>query len=81
VLQEILIAALTELEFTDSIAALSQHDIFLRVASRSLPRFIKTGEQFAVVFNLTIGCSFELSWHNADIGVSLIKNQAIIFDN
>jgi hypothetical protein len=81
VLQEILIAALTKLEFTDLIAAFSQHDIFFRVASRSLPRLVKTGEQFTVVFDLTVGGSFELGGHNADIGASLIKNQAIIFDN
>lgn len=70
-LQEILVAALTELEFTYLVAAFCKHDVFLRITGRSLLRFIKTGKQFTVVFDLTIGGSLKLGRHDADTGLFL----------
>lgn len=78
-LQEIFVAALAELQFAHLVSALRQHDIFFRIASRGLPRLVKTGKQFTVVFDLTVGGSFELSGHEGDTGLFLSRNQAIIF--
>jgi len=79
VLQEILVSALTELQFAYLTAALCKHDVLLRITSRSLPRFVETGKQFTAVFDLTIGCSFKFGRHDADTGLFLSRNQVIIF--
>lgn len=78
-LQEIFVAALTELQFTHVAAALCKHDIFLGVTSRSLLRFIETRKQFTTVLDLTVGGSLELSGHAADTVSFLSRNQDIIF--
>lgn len=78
-LQEILVAALTELQFTYLVAALCENDVFLWVTGRGLLRFVKTGKQIAVVFDLTVGGSLELGRHDADTGSFLSTNQVIIF--
>ena len=78
-LQEILVSALTELQFTHLTAALCKHDVLLRITGRGFPWFVKTGKQFTVVFDLTIGCSLKLGRHDADTGSFLSRNQVIIF--
>ncbi len=78
-LQEILVSTLTELQFAYLTAALCKHDVLLRITSRGFPWFVKTGKQFTVVFDLTIGCSFKFGRHDADTGLFLSRNQVIIF--
>lgn len=78
-LQEILVAALTKLQFTNLVAALCKHDVLLRITGRSLPRFVETGKQFTVVFDFTIGSSLKSGGHDADTGSFLSRNQVIIF--
>jgi len=78
VLKEILVATLTKLQFAHVTSAFCQHHVFLWVTGRGFLRFIKTGKQITVVFDLTIRCSFELGGHNADTGLFLSTNQVII---
>ena len=78
-LQEILVSALTEFQFSYLVAALRKHNVLLRITGRGFPWFVKTGKQFTVVFDLTIGCSLKLGRHDADTGLFLSRNQVIIF--
>ena len=78
-LQEILVSALTKLQFAHLTAALCKHDVLLRITGRGFPWFVETGKQFTVVFDLTIGCSLKLGRHDADTGLFLSRNQVIIF--
>lgn len=80
-LQEILVAALTKLQFTYLVAALCKHDVLLWITGRSLPWFVETGKQFTVVFDFTVGSSFKLGRHDADTGSFLSRNQVIIFES
>lgn len=66
VLQEILVAALPELELADLIPALGEHHVFLGVSGRGLLRFVETGKKFPVVADLAVRGSCKARSHGGD---------------
>ena len=60
-LQEVLVAALSEFHFADLLALLAEHDVFLRVALGRALGFVESGEQLAAVADRTVGGSLESS--------------------
>jgi len=78
VLQEVLVAPLPKLNFGDLRAILSEHHVLLRVSSRCLLRLVEASKNLAVVFDLTIWGSFELSRHSRNHAPVKSKLQVII---
>ena len=60
-LQEVLVAALSEFHLGYRRALLAEHDVFLRVALRRALGFVESGEQLAAIADRTVGGSLESS--------------------
>ena len=78
VLQEVVVAALSEFHFADFVALLAEHDVFLRVASRRFLRLVESSKQFPSVFEFSVRGSFERGRHARNNALRKEKYQAEI---